>query len=109
MDGTGRTYCKFCVAKCGVLVEVDDHGTVTDVRGDPDHPLSHGYLCPKGRAIGRLHHHPDRLDEPTVGGSAAGWDVVLEDLATRLRSIIDAHGPAAVAGYGGNGGAQDGA
>jgi anaerobic selenocysteine-containing dehydrogenase len=110
---TKRSYCKFCVANCGVLVDVTADGRVAGVRGDRDHALSRGYLCPKGRAIGRLHHHPDRLDEPLLGRGpdrrAPGWGPVLDDLAARLRAIADEHGADAVAGYGGNGGAQDGA
>jgi anaerobic selenocysteine-containing dehydrogenase len=101
------------VAKCGVLVDVDEHDRVTNVRGDPEHALSAGYLCPKGRAIGRLHHHPDRLDTPAGGRGASrkepGWDAVLDDLGTRLGAIVRDHGPDAVAAYGGNGGAQDNA
>ena len=31
---------------------------VAEVRGDPDHPVSRGYTCPKGRAAGEVHHHP---------------------------------------------------
>lgn len=112
---THKTYCKLCVAKCGVLLDVEVHGDgaprVSNVRGDSDHPLSDGYLCPKGRAIGRLHHHADRLDAPSLGRAGVrtypGWNVVLEDLSKRLSVIISGHGPNAVAAYGGNGGAQD--
>src|SRR5688572_3633541 len=105
---THRTYCKFCVAKCGVVIEVEGDRVVR-VMGDPEHALSAGYLCAKGRALGRLHHHPDRLDVPTLGRgaqrSAPGWDSVLGDLADRLRVLLRDRGPATIAAYGGNGGA----
>jgi anaerobic selenocysteine-containing dehydrogenase len=56
-----RSYCRICAPCCGVLVTVDGE-TVTAVRGDPDNPHSEGYVCPKGRALGDLHHDPRRLD-----------------------------------------------
>jgi anaerobic selenocysteine-containing dehydrogenase len=87
---------------CGLLVTVDD-GTVTRVRGDPSHPVSEGYTCPKGRALGRFHHHPDRLDEPELrragGARTPGWDAVLDDLAERIRVAVDESGPDAVGAY----------
>ncbi|MEW6470716.1 MAG: hypothetical protein AB1679_00415 [Actinomycetota bacterium] len=46
---TTRSYCRFCGALRGVLVEVDQD-RVLSARGGPDHPLSHGYTCPKGRS-----------------------------------------------------------
>src|SRR5207249_11905695 len=36
-------------------------------------------------------------------------NAALDDLATRLRTVLDGRGPAAIAAYGGNGGAQDSA
>src|ERR1700739_196555 len=55
-----RTYCRICVTQCGVVVDVED-GQIVKVRGDREHPLTKGYTCPKGRAIGQLHHHPDAI------------------------------------------------
>ncbi|MHB8465972.1 MAG: hypothetical protein ACYDD7_14220, partial [Acidimicrobiales bacterium] len=56
-----RTFCRICIAACGMTVTVDgDH--VVAIKGDVSHPLTHGYLCPKGRALGAFHHGPGRLD-----------------------------------------------
>ncbi|MGE3324568.1 MAG: molybdopterin-dependent oxidoreductase [Acidimicrobiia bacterium] len=100
---TVHTFCRICQAACGLLVDVrtDTDGSehVVKVSGDPDHPLTRGYTCSKGRAAGDQHHHPDRLDHPEMRGAHAPWDVVLDDLGERLRSIIDTHGPDAVAVY----------
>src|SRR5438067_12960943 len=93
---TERSFCRVCGALCGVLVDVDGDEVVR-VRGDRDHPLSHGYTCPKGRALPQTHHHPDRLERPMmrVGGSLrpTTWDACLDDLGTRLPDIIDRHRP----------------
>ncbi len=65
--------------------------------------MSRGYTCPKGRALPAFHHDPRRLDHPLVrreeGFRRASWDDALDDLAGRLRRIIDDDGPDAVAGY----------
>ena len=72
---------------------------MTRVEGDPDHPLSHGYACAKGRALGRFHHHPERLDAPRRGAARVSWDALLDDLAARLQRVLDETGPDAVGVY----------
>jgi anaerobic selenocysteine-containing dehydrogenase len=93
-----RTYCRICPVQCGIVVTVDA-GRVLDVRGDPQHPVSQGYTCPKGRAAGDLHHHPRRLDAPRLRGREEPWPVVLDDLARTLAELAGTHGPDAVAVY----------
>lgn len=99
---TVRSFCRVCTSVCGILVDVDGDQVIR-VRGDQDHPFSHGYTCGKGRALPQLHHHPDRLEHPRmrVGGRLqdVSWDDCLEDLGTRLKDIIDRHGPQSVAFY----------
>jgi anaerobic selenocysteine-containing dehydrogenase len=95
---TVASYCRICAAACGILVTVED-GTVTKVRGDPDHPASRGYVCPKGRALPAWHHHPDRLDHPRVDGARATWDEALTDLAGRLGTTVADHGADALGLY----------
>jgi anaerobic selenocysteine-containing dehydrogenase len=107
-----RSFCRICTAICGIVVEVDGD-EVLKVRGDPDHPLSHGYTCPKGRALPQLHHYPDRIERPLlrIGGrlEPVSWEACLDDLGDRLRAIIDEHGPASVGVYFGSGLGMDAA
>ncbi|THF87306.1 molybdopterin oxidoreductase family protein [Deinococcus sp. KSM4-11] len=104
-DGVYFRACNLCEAICGLQLTVEG-GRVTDVRGDPDDPLSHGHLCPKGAALPDLHADPDRLKRPLrrVGDTweDLGWDEALDLVATRLRAIRDEHGPDAVASFQGN-------
>jgi anaerobic selenocysteine-containing dehydrogenase len=90
--------CRLCVAHCGILVEVEGD-RVVHVGGDSDHPLSQGYCCSKGRSLPQMHHDPDRLDHPEVDGQRVSWGRAIDDLATRLRRVIDTHGPNSVAIY----------
>jgi anaerobic selenocysteine-containing dehydrogenase len=55
-----RTICFECHSRCGVILEVTD-SRLTGIRGDRDHPHSHGYICPKGRAAAEIIYHPDRI------------------------------------------------
>ena len=95
---------------CGLVVTTDGDRVVR-VRGDEDHPLSRGYSCPKGRAIGELHHAPHRLDRPATGRGGArrdtDWDETLDGLGRALRDVLDATGPEGVAMYLASGSAFD--
>ena len=72
------------------------------VRGDRDHPISRGYLCPKGRALLEQHDHPDRLRGssrrlPDGTFAAISSEAAMDEIASRLMSLIARHGPSAVA------------
>lgn len=106
MTRTVPRTCHLCEAMCGLLLEVDND-TVVKVTGDPDDPLSKGYLCPKGSAIGDVHHDPDRLRRPLVkqaDGSfiQTDWATALDRAAEGLLAVQAAHGKDAVAAYAGN-------
>ena len=96
---TVRSFCRVCTSVCGILVDIDGDEVVR-VRGDRDHPLSHGYTCPKGRALPQMHHHPERFEHPLIRTDGAlqptTWHSCLDDLGVKLRDIIDRHGPEAV-------------
>ena len=74
------------------------------LRGNDAHPYSAGELCPKvNRFLDRV-YSPDRLLHPLrrIGPKGSGeferitWDEALTEIATRLHSVIDTHGPEAV-------------
>jgi anaerobic selenocysteine-containing dehydrogenase len=99
-----RSYCRFCGSYCAFIATLEDE-RIVEIRGDREDPISRGYLCAKGRAIGAFHHHPRRLDRPRLRRDGAvvetDWESVLADLSTKLRHIIDTHGPSAIGGYAG--------
>ena len=63
--------CTLCEATCGVAVEVEGDRVVA-VRGDDADAFSKGYICPKGTALGDLHHDPDRLRHPSRRARSRG-------------------------------------
>ena len=99
--------CPFCEATCGLTITVDD-GQVTAVRGDADDVFSHGFVCPKGTAIGEVHADPDRLRTPLVRDEVTGrlepatWDEAFEVIRRRLALVTTDHGADATALYLGN-------
>ena len=74
-----------------MILEVKD-GRLAGVKGDPGHPHSHGYTCPKGRAAAEIIYHPDRITKPLVKtGPRTGsrfeetsWDSALGIISERL-------------------------
>jgi anaerobic selenocysteine-containing dehydrogenase len=105
MAETHKSFCRFCHAVCGIEVDVED-GRILAVRGDKAHPISHGYLCIKGRALAEQHEHPDRL-RGTLARRADGSfapiasERAMDEVARRLEAIIARDGPRAVAVYSG--------
>ena len=69
--------------------------------------FSHGFLCPKGVALGELHSDPRRLRAPLVRDDSgelreASWDEAFELIRSRLTPLIGAHGADSVGLYLGN-------
>jgi anaerobic selenocysteine-containing dehydrogenase len=107
-----RGFCRFCVALCGIRV-VTEGDQVVSVKGDPDHPGSRGYTCAKGRALGRWHHHPDRILSPRRRDGDVrqqqSWSDAMADITGVLQRTIDVHGPDSVGVYIGTAASLDGA
>lgn len=82
--------CHLCEANCGVLMTVED-GKVTSVKGNPDHVLSEGYICPKATAIPDIQNDPDRLRRPVkkVGDKweEISWDQALSEIAAKHQAV----------------------
>ncbi|WP_405187546.1 molybdopterin-dependent oxidoreductase [Streptomyces anulatus] len=104
-----RTVCSYCGVGCGIVLDIaagpDGRRTVVKASGDKEHPSNAGRLCTKGAtgadllaAPGRLTTalaRPDRSEEP----APIGRDAAIAETARRLRSVLDTHGPDAVALY----------
>lgn len=105
-----RTFCRICAAHCGLVLTIEN-GTerILKVKGDKESPLSRGYVCFKGLQAEEAHHGPQRLLRPlkrTPDGSFGeiGSEQALDEIADRLRAILDRHGPQAVATFKGTAG-----
>jgi anaerobic selenocysteine-containing dehydrogenase len=101
-----RTFCRVCEPACGLVASVKG-GALIALRPDKENPISRGFACNKGLAGDEIHRDPDRVDyplrrRPDGGFERISWDVAIEEIAARLKSIQDEHGPNAFAPYIGN-------
>ena len=105
MVETKKSFCRFCHAFCAIEVDVEDN-KVIEVRGDTSDPIYGGYTCIKGRHLPDQHNHEDRLRTslkrmPDGSFQPIPSEQALDEIAEKLRSIIDEHGPRSVASYNG--------
>lgn len=89
-----------------------DGGEVVSIRGNRDHVLSRGHVCPKAFGLKELHVDPDRVRTPHLRGAdgrlqPTSWEEAFAVVDQRLTAIIDRHGADAVAVYLGNPVAHD--
>jgi molybdopterin guanine dinucleotide-containing S/N-oxide reductase-like protein len=137
-----------CPDACAVLITIED-GRAKRIQGDPDHPVTRGFLCAKvAKYLDRV-YSPGRVLYPMrrvgpkgssglrsvvplgAGATAANpashrtgeasvapseferisWDEALDEIAARLRGVVDEFGPEAILpySYGGTLGALNGA
>ena len=103
--GTVHTFCRYCLACCGIEVTVEDN-RVTKISPDKQNPHTWRDFCAKGRTANQLVEHPRRILNPMrrVGDTyvEATWDEAIADIAARMNAAIDAGGPDAVGAYYGN-------
>ena len=60
---TIRTLCQFCHTNCGIIVKKSSTGTLT-VEGDPDHPVTRGFLCSRTHRFLERQYDPERITGP---------------------------------------------
>ena len=87
---------------CGIAVEYSGD-EILSIRGDEDHVLSKGNICPKASGLQDVHNDPDRLRRPVkkIDGQwhEIGWEEAFDEVATRLANIQRQYGKDAVATY----------
>jgi anaerobic selenocysteine-containing dehydrogenase len=98
-----RTVCDSCMCQCGCLVHVKD-GRAKKLEGNPDHPASRGFMCPKGLSTLQTVYHPDRIIYPLkrTGDRGEGkwqrvsWDEALDDISERILKVKEVYGPESI-------------
>lgn len=101
---SARTVCPYCGVGCGMILHVEGN-TIVKVEGDKDHPANYGKLCSKGancapnlQAADRLAYAHLRPAREAPLAQAPLQDAI-QETGRRLRALVDAHGPDAVALY----------
>lgn len=95
-----------CPDTCGLLLSVSD-GKATRLRGDPDHPITRGFLCGKVARYLEREYSPARLLYPQkrIGAKGEGrferisWDEALDTIAENLQRVAATAGPESILPY----------
>ncbi|MDE2421698.1 MAG: sulfite reductase subunit alpha [Gammaproteobacteria bacterium] len=99
-----KSVCPYCGVGCGIILHVED-GQVVKVSGDKDHPTNFGRLCTKGSSSHLALRKSGRLENAFIRSNRNLEAVQLpmanaiKETATRLRHILDEHGPDALSFY----------
>jgi anaerobic selenocysteine-containing dehydrogenase len=107
-----------CPDCCSLLIDIDNGSGINDspgvhngkgsrLRGNPDHPVTRGFLCGKVARYLDREYSPGRLLYPQkrIGAKGQGkferisWDEALDTIAARLRDIAEEYGPEAILPY----------
>ena len=89
-----KSVCPYCAVGCGLNVYVKD-GKVIDIEGNPDSPINHGKLCPKGAATFQYTINSSRLTQVLYRAPYSDhWekkslDWAMEQIAQRLKQARD--------------------
>jgi assimilatory nitrate reductase catalytic subunit len=90
-----KTTCGYCSVGCGMLIGVKD-GKAVAARGNPDHPVNRGKLCPKGLSEHHILDAPGRATQPLLRKNGklepVSWDEALETMIERIGLIQAKHG-----------------
>ena len=98
-----KTLCnRDCPDVCRIVATVEN-GKVTKLAGDPDHPVTQGFLCHRTSQFLKLQYSPDRITTPLLRKngelSPVGWDEALDFAADKLTRIRDESGGASILHY----------
>ena len=92
------TVCVLCSHNCGLRVDVAD-GKIVEIRADESSPITKGYICNKGFAIGHYVEHAQRVEHPLKRrGDGTFERITWEQAITRdrrpaLRRFATQHSP----------------
>jgi anaerobic selenocysteine-containing dehydrogenase len=98
-----KTACnRDCPDACGIVAHVTD-GRITRLQGDPEHPVTRGFLCYRTDQFLHRQYGPERLTTPLMrrgdGFVPVSWDEALDRCARELLRIRAESGPAAIFHY----------
>ncbi len=96
-----------CPDACSLLIDIDTQNHGSRLRGNPDHPVTRGFLCAKVARYLEHEYSPARLLHPLRRTGAKGeprftrisWDEALDEIAGRLHAIAREHGPESILPY----------
>jgi anaerobic selenocysteine-containing dehydrogenase len=98
-----KTTCnRDCPDACGIVATVDD-GRIVKIQGDPEHPVTRGFLCYRTSRFLERQYDPDRVTSPLLARNGSfqrvSWDDALDLVAEKMLRIKSESGGAAILHY----------
>ncbi|MET0545058.1 MAG: molybdopterin-dependent oxidoreductase [Caulobacterales bacterium] len=103
-----QSFCRICSGGCGVRLTIGADDRIVEARGDHDHPMTRGYACFKGLQVAESHYGPARLlhsmkRQEDGSFTPISSEAAFDEIAAKMRAIMDRHGPNAIGMFCGNG------
>jgi len=99
-----------CVWACGIKAHVKD-GLLIKVEGLPEHPVTKGYICPRGEALPSYVYSASRLTTPLLREKGrfqkVSWDTALDYCAEKLNEVKKKYGARSLAIFCGSVGVEN--
>ena len=95
--------CRFCSVGCPITVDMRD-GRPVRVTGNKASPTYYGFCCTRGQALPEQINDPARLltslkREDDGAHRPIGSRQAMDEIAARIRALVETHGPRSVAVY----------
>lgn len=95
-----------CPDQCGLLVH-KENGKIIKVQGDPNHPVTKGYICNKVRNMTARIYDKNRLKYPLKRTGAKGegefarisWEEAIETITDRWKELVQSEGAESIMPY----------
>lgn len=100
-----NTCMRDCYDTCAIVTEIKNDKI--KVRGNPNHPITGGFLCPKGAMLSKWVHSEERLRTPLIRTGERGknnfressWKEAINLIAQKLEETIRSYGSESVLVY----------
>ncbi|MEW5807640.1 MAG: molybdopterin-dependent oxidoreductase [Acidobacteriota bacterium] len=91
-----------CPDACRIIAEVSD-GRVTDLKGDPDHPITRGFICSRVRNYQNRLYSDERILMPMLKARGSwkkiSWDHAISIAAEKIADAIEKFGNLSILNY----------
>ncbi|TFF93150.1 MAG: formate dehydrogenase [Promethearchaeota archaeon] len=100
-----------CYDTCSMIIETDKKGKLISIRGDSDHPITRGTLCPRG--VKDIEHvyknrilYPHKFDNLMRRHQRFSWEEALNKIPVKLIECLENYGSDSILhiDFAGNGG-----
>ncbi|MFO7798100.1 MAG: molybdopterin-dependent oxidoreductase [Promethearchaeati archaeon] len=83
-----------CYDACSMIIETDKKGNLISIRGDSDHPITRGVLCPRG--VKDIEHvyknrilYPHKFDNSMRDYERFSWEEALNKISVKLIECLE--------------------